>query len=74
MCVMKQIQHPELLSSIDAFLASTQMGETYFGKQAVGNSEIVARLRKGGFVSPVTEKRVLEFISTARKQGSGATQ
>ena len=40
-------KHPSsLLSEIDAFLAETGMGEQYFGKAAVGNSELVPRLRQ----------------------------
>ena len=59
---MKQIQHPELLAKIEAFLAANPMGESYFGKKSVGNSELLPRLRAGRFVSPVTEKRVKDFI------------
>lgn len=36
-----------LLSEIEAFLAATGMGETYFGKKAANDSAIVARLRAG---------------------------
>lgn len=60
--VMKQIQHPALLSAIEAFIAANPMGESYFGKKAVGNSELVTRLRDGRFVSPATEKKVRSFI------------
>lgn len=59
---MKQIQHPDLLSKIESFLAANPMGETYFGKKSVGNSELIPRLRAGRFVSPATEKRVKDFI------------
>jgi hypothetical protein len=56
-----------LLDEIDAFLAETSMGASYFGKVAAGNSEIVHRLRKGRRVWPETEKRVRAFIKAQRK-------
>lgn len=59
---MKQIVHPDLLSKIDAFLSETGMGESYFGKAAAGNSELVRRLRQGGRVWPETERQVVEFM------------
>lgn len=72
---MSNIQHPALLSQIEAFLASNPMGETYFGKKAVGNSELIARLRAGRFVSPATERKVKEFIrGETRRARDGATQ
>lgn len=61
---MSNIRHPELLSDIEAFLAATGMGATYFGKKATGNSEIVARLRSGGRVWPETEAQARAFIAT----------
>lgn len=60
---MKQIHHPELLSEIEAFLAESGMGETYFGKAAIGNSEVVPRIRKGGRVWPETESGLRLFIA-----------
>lgn len=38
------------------------MGEAYFGKKAVGNSELVTRLRKGGSVLVTTDEKVRAFI------------
>jgi hypothetical protein len=52
----------DLLSDIEDFLAATGMGPSYFGKQAVGNSEIVARLRSGGRVWPETEAALRRFM------------
>lgn len=51
-----------LLDDIEAFLAATGMGESYFGKCAAGNSELVARLRNNGRVWPETEAKVRSFI------------
>ena len=64
-----------LLQEIDAFLSSTGMGASYFGKQAVGNSELVRRLRDGGRIWPETEIKVRAFMAahslTIRKSGYG---
>jgi hypothetical protein len=60
---MSNIRHPELLADIEAFLAHTGMGESYFGKKATGNSEIVARLRSGGRVWPETERQARDFMA-----------
>lgn len=51
-----------LLEAVEAFLAKTGMGPSYFGKKAVGNSELVDRLRAGGDVRTATARRVIEFI------------
>jgi len=39
------------------------MSDTYFGKKAVGNSELVSRLREGGGLHFTTEARIRGFIS-----------
>lgn len=57
-----------LLDEIEAFLAASGMGHSYFGKQAVGNSEIVQRLRTGGRVWPETETRIRAFILAERRR------
>jgi hypothetical protein len=66
---MENIHHPELLSEIEAFLAESGMGETYLGKAAVGNSEVVARIRKGRRVWPETADGLRSFIAE-RKRGT----
>lgn len=53
-----------LLDEIEAFLARFPMGESYFGKRAVGNSEVVARLRSGGRVWPETEQALRAFMAS----------
>lgn len=55
-----------LLNEIEAFLSETGMGDSYFGKKATGNSELVARLRDGRRVWPETEAKVRSFILSAR--------
>ena len=74
------MDHPDntLLDEIDTFLAETGMGESYFGKRSVGNSELVSRLRKGRPVLNETERRAKEFIAARRgmtaPQTAGADQ
>lgn len=45
-------------------MASAEMGESYFGKAACGNSELVARLRNGGRVWPETEAKIRAFLAS----------
>lgn len=52
----------QLLTEIDAFLAKSGMSESYFGKRATGNSELVKRLRDNGTVTLKTAGRVRDFI------------
>jgi len=61
-----------LLDEIEAFLSETGMGPSYFGKQAVGNSEIVARLRKGRRVWPETEEQLHSFMRSERQKRRSA--
>jgi hypothetical protein len=58
------IRMPDLLEKIERYTAESGMSESYFGKRAAGNSELVARLRAGGRVWPETEDRVLSFIAS----------
>ena len=59
---------PDLLSEIEAFLAESAMGASYFGKKSVGNSELVPRLRAGRRVWPETDARVRSFLKVARAE------
>ena len=63
---------PSILDEIDAFLAASGMGASYFGKVATGNSELVARLRAGGRVWPETEAKVRDFIKAERRKARAA--
>lgn len=53
----------QLLAKIDAFLKASQMSETYFGKLAVNNSEVVKRLRAGRTVTLTTQASIESFIA-----------
>jgi hypothetical protein len=56
----------QLLSEIELFLADSNLSASYFGKAAVGNSELVKRLRNGGQTLPRTAERVRMFIEQRR--------
>lgn len=62
---------PTLIQEIEKFLAAQDMGASYFGKKAVGNSEVVLRLRDGGRVWPETEAKIRSFMmqNAVRKRG-----
>lgn len=55
---------------IEAFLSETGMGPSYFGKAAVGNSELVERLKNGGRIWPETEERIRSFMRSRRADRS----
>lgn len=59
-----------LLAEIRQFLKATDMGESYFGKLAVGNSELVSRLKAGKTVTLRTAERVREFMRTWRREAA----
>lgn len=56
-----------LLDDIREFLRRTGMGASYFGKVAVGNSELVKRLESGKRVWPETEVKARAFMMTREK-------
>jgi len=58
------LYHATLVADIDAFLRESGMGESYFGKRACGNSEVVKRLRDGGRVWPETEEKIRTFMAS----------
>jgi hypothetical protein len=58
----------DFLAVIDRFLAESGRGDSYFGKRAAMNSELVKRLREGRRVWPETERMVRSFIAGERAQ------
>lgn len=60
-----------LLSEVERFLKLTGMGSSYLGKLAVGNSEIVERLRNGGTCYSSTEKKLRAFMREREAAQSG---
>jgi hypothetical protein len=55
-----------LLREIRTFLAESRMSPTYFGKAAVGNSEMVGRLEAGNTVTLRTAEKARKFIASRR--------
>jgi hypothetical protein len=62
----------KLLSEVNDFLRETEMGPSYFGKAASGNSELVKRLREGKRVWPETADKVRIFMREHRRKVSAA--
>lgn len=58
----------DLLSEIDAFLATESIGEHRFGILAANNGRLVERLRSGRRVWPDTEEKVRAFIKERRRR------
>lgn len=54
--------HP-ILPEIEEHLSKTGMSASYFGKVAVGNSELVPRLRSGGGLHFKTEIKLREYMA-----------
>jgi len=53
-----------LLNSIIVFCRQQEIAESTFGRRAVNDGKLVARLRNGSRVTPETWERVTDFIST----------
>lgn len=60
----------DLLSDIEAFLATHQMAPTFFGEEALKDRRFVKQLRNGRRVWPETEARVRRFMATYRPAGA----
>lgn len=58
----------ELLGRIDNFLGATGMKPTTFGKQAIGDQNLVFALRGGRDLRTSTRERVLKFIADYRER------
>lgn len=54
----------DLLSDIREFLTETGMGQSYFGKVACGNSEVVGRLESGRTITLETAEKIKAFIAS----------
>lgn len=58
--------HPELLASIEAFVAKAGMSEITFGRKAMGDPHFVRDIREGRRLWPETEARAEQFIRSYR--------
>jgi len=52
-----------LLHRIDRVLRNTSMPQTRFGREAVGDPNLVRQLREGRQLRPRTVSRVLDYLS-----------
>ena len=59
-----------IIEEIEAFLRESGMSPSYFGRLVAGNSELVARLRKGGRVWPETEEKIRQKMKEQRRKRS----
>nr|WP_047580551.1 hypothetical protein [Methylobacterium sp. ZNC0032] len=59
------IETLKLLEEIEAFLSSAGIAETTFGRKAVNDGKLVARLRAGGSVNLEKAAQIRRFISAA---------
>ncbi|GHE88493.1 hypothetical protein GCM10016455_05780 [Aliiroseovarius zhejiangensis] len=62
--------HQSLVEEIDDFLSDTGMSDSYFGKVATGNSEVVSRLKAGRTITGRTEKNLRDFMAARRAKGA----
>lgn len=60
----------DLLSEIEDFLRSENIGEHRFGILAASNGRLVERLRSGRRIWPDTEEKVRRFIKDRRRLAS----
>ena len=58
--------------SVDAFLENTGMAPTTFGRRAVGDANLVARVRSGANLTLRTVQRVYDYISLESTQSPGS--
>ena len=66
--------HQPLVDRIDAFLASSGLAASYFGKRATGNSEVVARLKAGRSITGRTEQKLVAFMDARSGTVDAASQ
>ena len=63
-------QREVLLSEIDAFLASSGIAESTFGRLSVNDGKFVGRLRDNGNITFATAEKVRRFIRGRVKEAA----
>lgn len=58
-----------LLHRIDAHLRAHRMTPTKFGREALGDPNLVAQLRQGRQLRTATVKRILNYLAASEKVG-----
>ena len=59
------VETHKLVGEIDAFLTRSGMAATTFGRKAVNDGKLVARLQAGGSVTLEKASQIRRFIATA---------
>lgn len=62
----------QLLTEIEAFLATHEMAATRFGDEALGDRHLVRQLRAGRRVWPETAAKVRTFMATYKPERAAA--
>lgn len=60
----------KLISEIDAFCKEHEMARSTFGRYAVGDGKLYARLMAGGTVTLATADRIRSFIAARTDEDS----
>ena len=60
---LSEVDSESLLNAIKEYCRSSGMAETTFGRLAVNDGKLVARLGYGGRVTPETANRLIEFMN-----------
>jgi hypothetical protein len=60
----------QLIREIEAFLRSTGMAESTFGRKAVNNGKLMARLRAGSSVTLDTASQIRRFMAESQREAA----
>ncbi len=63
-----------LLNDIEAYCRRTKLAESTFGRQAVNDGKLCARLRSGKNVTLETAEKIRDFIGRSRAEEKGASE
>jgi hypothetical protein len=67
-------EHEKLLCEIEAFLLRTQIGQTRFGVESMGDRSLVTRLRSGKSVTLKSADRIRAYMrANVKKKPSSAS-
>jgi hypothetical protein len=60
----------QLIREIEAFLRSSGMAESTFGRKAVNNGKLMARLRAGSSVTLDTASQIRRFMADSQREAA----
>lgn len=70
---MMTLSDDVLLEQVEAFLAETEMKPTRFGREAMGEASLVARMKEGRSLSLKNANKLLDFMAAYRAAAVQAT-